>query len=294
MASESYFRKTGTALSLVFLLNLLLALAKLIGGGLIQSVSMQADGIHSLLDAASSAVAIIAIRVASRPPDEAYPYGHHKVETFASLCVSVFIFLGCIEIVRESYWRWMGAASPKPAMAGFVLMLVSMAINWAVSRWEQKKGALYKSEVMIADALHSRSDVWSSFSVIVSLAAARAGYPIVDPIVAVVIALIIGKAGAQILWESSKVLTDAGRIEAREIEAVVSEIQGVALCHKVRTRGNLGHVYVDLHIHVAPEMSMEAAHLLAHRAESAIMERFTEVVEVVVHLEPHLPGLAND
>jgi cation diffusion facilitator family transporter len=294
MASGSYSQKTGTALSLVFLLNLLLAFAKLVGGGLIQSVSMQADGIHSLLDAASSAVAIIAIRVASRPPDEGYPYGHHKVETFASLCISAFLFLGCIEIVRESYRRWMGAASPTPALSGFVLMFASMAINLAVSRWERKKGHLYKSEVMIADALHTQSDIWSSFSVIVSLAAARAGYPIVDPIVAVVIAAIIGKAGAQILWESSKVLTDAGRIEAREIEAIVSAIPGIALCHKVRTRGSMGHVYVDLHIHVAPEMSMEAAHLLAHQAESAIMAKFTEVIEVVVHLEPHLPGLAND
>ncbi len=282
------------ALSIVFLLNILLAFAKTVGGGLIQSVSMQADGIHSFLDAASSAVAILAIWVASHPPDDGHPYGHRKVETFASLCISVFLFLSCLGIINESYRRWMGETPPEPAAAGFVLMLVSMAVNLAVSRWEREAGRLYKSEVMIADALHTQSDIWSSFAVIISLAAARAGYPVVDPIVAVVIAAIIGKAGACILWESSKVLTDASRIRPQEIETLVGTLEGIALCHKVRTRGSMGHVYVDLHIHVAPDMRMDAAHILAHQAESAIMEKFTEVAEVVVHLEPHLPGLEND
>lgn len=282
------------ALSVVLLLNLLLAFAKMVGGRLIQSVSMQADGIHSLLDAASSAVAVLAIRVASHPPDDAHPYGRHKVETFASLGISLFLFLSCFEILKESYHRLVDVTVPDVTASSFVLMIASMAINRSVSHWEREKGQRYKSEVMIADALHTESDIWISFSVIVSLVATRAGYPILDPITAVVIAGVIAKAGAKIFWESAKVLTDASRIQPSEIEAIVSAIEGIALCHKVRTRGSMGHVYVDLHIHVAPKMEVEAAHILAHQAESAIMGKFSEVVEVVVHLEPHLSSLEND
>jgi cation diffusion facilitator family transporter len=287
-------RQVKKTLIVILGLNLLTALAKSIWGYWTESISMQADGFHSFLDAASNVIGLVGVWFASRPPDDTHPYGHRKFETFASFCISVFLFLGCFEILKSSYTRFQDGIIPEVTATSFMIMILTIAMNISISRWERKKGDLLKSEVLIADSLHTKSDVFASFSVIVSLAAGWAGYPILDPLVAVMIAFIIGKVGTQILMESSKVLTDYSRIHPGEIRDLVMQIDGIEECHAVRTRGSMNHVYVDLHIHVHPQMHLEKAHILAHRVEGEIMKRFSDVIEVVVHLEPHLPGLEND
>lgn len=287
-------RQVKKILLLILGLNLMTALAKSIWGYSSHSISMQADGFHSFLDAASNVIGLVGVWFASRPPDDTHPYGHRKFETFASFCISVFLFLGCFEILKSSYTRFLDGVAPEATATSFVIMLLTIAMNISISRWEKKKGDLLKSEVLIADSFHTKSDVFASLSVIVSLTAGWAGYPILDPLVAVVIAFIIGKIGMQILMESSKALTDYSRIHPREIHHLVMLIEGIEECHAVRTRGSMNHIYVDLHIHVHPHMHLEKAHILAHRVEAEIMNKFTDVIEVVVHLEPHLPQLEND
>jgi len=281
-------------LLVVLFANLTVAAAKIFWGRAAWSLSMQADGVHSLLDAAASAVAWIGLFLAARPPDDGYPYGRGKYETFASFCISVFLFFSCFEIVKHAVIRFQNGVTPEITATSFVVMLMTMAVNGAVSRWEKIQGKRYKSEALINDGLHTQSDLLASFSVMVSLVASRAGYPGVDLVVGLVIAAIIGKVGWRILSESSRVLADSSRIDPAQIKPVAMQIDGVLACHKVRTRGNLGQVYVDLHIHVPPEMSIAAAHIVAHRVESAVIQTFPEVSDVVVHLEPHLPELEND
>ncbi|MFQ5779976.1 MAG: cation diffusion facilitator family transporter [Nitrospiria bacterium] len=281
-------------LLIVLFFNLLTAAAKTSWGYWTQSISMQADGYHSFLDSASNVVGIIGVWVASHPPDASHPYGHRKFETFASFFISVFLFVGCFEILKSSYDRFFNAVVPEITETSFAIMLVTLAINYTISRWEKGKGESLKSEVLIADALHTRSDIFVSLSVIGSLAASWVGYPMIDPLIGIIIAIVIGKIGAHILSESSKVLTDYSRIDSREIHELVMKIDGVEACHAVRTRGSKSHVYVDLHIHVLPQMDMERAHTLAHRVEAEIMKQYPEVIEVIVHLEPHIPELEND
>ena len=278
----------------VLLANLGVAAAKIFWGGAARSLSMQADGLHSLLDAASSAIGWIGLFLAARPLDDTYPYGRGKYETFASLCISVLLFFTGFEIVQHAVARLQSGVTPEITSASFIVMLVTMAVNGVISRWEKVQGQRYKSEVLVNDGRHTESDLLASFSVMVSLVASFAGYPAVDLIVGLVIAGIIGKVGWQVLIESFRVLVDASRIDPDQISPVVMQIDGVLACHKVRTRGNMGQVYVDLHIHVAPEMSIAVAHILAHRAEAAVMQSFSDVAEVAVHLEPHLPHLEND
>lgn len=287
-------RQVKKILIVILGLNLATALAKSIWGHWTDSISMQADGFHSFLDSASNVIGLVGVWFASRPPDDTHPYGHRKFETFASFCISVFLFLGCFEILKSSYTRFQDGITPEVTATSFAIMILTIGMNIWISRWERRKGDLLKSEVLIADSLHTKSDVFASLSVMVSLAAGWAGYSILDPIVAVVIAFIIGKVGMQILMESSKVLTDYSRIHPREIHSLVMQIDGIEECHAVRTRGSMNHIYVDLHIHVHPQMHMEKAHVLAHRVEAEIMKKFSDVIEVVVHLEPHLPELEND
>jgi cation diffusion facilitator family transporter len=290
----SHFPHVRKVLFAALFLNLAAAILKTVWGHKTQSVSMEADGLHSFFDAMSSLVALIGIWVAGRPPDANHPYGHSKYEALASLCISVLLFLAGFQVMQESLMRFRQDSFPEVTPVSFVVMLATMGINWGVSRWEMKVGAEHKSGVLLADGRHTQSDMLASLSVLVSLTAGKAGYPMIDPIIGVLIAGIIGKVGANILVESTRVLTDSSRIDPAEIETIVMGVEGVRACHKIRTRGNMGQVYVDLHIHVPPEMTMESAHTLAHRAEAAVMQTFTEVAEVVVHLEPDISGLEND
>src|SRR3569832_2047067 len=292
--SESNLSQVNKILLIVLVFNLLAATVKAWWGYWTHSISMQADGFHSFLDAASNVVGLIGVWVASHPPDDTHPYGHRKFETFGSFCISVFLFFGCFEILKTSYDRFQSAAVPEITAASFIIMLGTVIVNLVLSRWEKQQGTQLKSEVLIADSFHTRSDVFASISVIASLAGSWAGYSFIDPLVGVIIAVIIGKVGGQILMESSKVLTDYSRIHPGEIHELVMKIHGIEECHAVRTRGSMSHIYVDLHIHVAPQMPLDKAHILAHKVEAEIMNKFSDVLEVVVHLEPHIPQLEND
>ncbi len=274
--------------------NVCLSLLKVGWGRKTQSIGMQADGLHEFLDAISSVIAWIAVEMTSRHPDAGHPYGHSKYETIASLCISIFLFSTCYVILTDSVLRLQTSRPPEVTPPSFIIMFVSMVIKAGLSRWEKQQGRLYKREVLIADGLHTQSDIFASASVILGLIATKAGFPVMDPIAGVLIAGIIGKTGWQILSESVRVLTDSSRIHPEAIEKLVMGIQGVEACHKIRTRGNMGHVYADLHIHVAPEMSVASAHVIAHQAEETIIRQFPEVKEVVVHVEPHLQTLEND
>lgn len=255
---------------------------------------MEADGIHSFLDATANITGLIGIWFASHPPDKAHPYGHQKFETFAAFCISVFLFFGCYKVLESSYLRFQDGSVTEVSTTSFAIMLITLVTNVFISRWEKGEGLRLRNEVLIADSAHTKSDIYVSLSVIGSLLATKAGYPQLDPIIAILIAVIIGKVGWEILFESSKVLTDVSRIESKEIVDLVMLIPEVEACHAVRTRGSMNHVHVDLHIHVNPKMSIEAAHETAHEVEAKIMDAFSEVAEVIVHLEPHIPNLKND
>lgn len=283
------YREVRKVLFSVLVLNLAVAGAKITWGRLTRLLSLQADGFHSLLDGASSIIGLIAVWVAAYPPDETHPYGHTKFETIASFFISVLLFLTCFTMLKESYGRLQKMDAPETTGMSLFVILITLVVNLIVTSWEKTKGKELQSEILMADALHTQSDLFSSLSVLVSWSASRLGYPLVDPIATLLIAGLIGKTGYRILEESSKVLTDYSWINPKVIQDLVMKIEGVYECHTVRTRGRQNFIYVDLHIHVHPGLETEQAHSLAHRVEAEIKKKFTKVVEVIVHVEPHLP-----
>ena len=152
--------------------------------------------------------------------------------------------------------------------------------------WERKRGRELRSEILIADSLHTRSDIFASISVLISLGAIYVGIPVIDPVAAFIIAILIGRTGYEILFEAAKVLSDYSRISPMLIRDVALGVKGVQDAHDIRTRGTATDVYVDLRLHVPPEIKIEEAHQLAHKVEDRIKEEFSEVTEVVVHVEP--------
>ncbi|HXC62459.1 MAG TPA: cation diffusion facilitator family transporter [Nitrospiria bacterium] len=280
------YKQVKNILSLTLFLNLLVAVIKLLWGRWTNSLSMQADGFHSLFDGASNIIGLVGIWAARHPPDDCHPYGHKKFETFAAFGISVFLFVTCFSILENSYARFQTGVVPDVPGLSFLIMLATMGINLFVTWYEQKQAVALKSGILQADSMHTLSDVYSSLTVLIGLAAVRLGLPILDSIMAVAIAGFIGRTGFKILFESSRVLSDASRVDPRLVKEVVMQVPGVKSCHSIRTRGLENHVFVDCHIYVQPDMTADKTHDLVHEIEDLIKKEMSEVVDVVIHVEP--------
>ena len=290
MDEDTAGQETRRILWVILGLNWAVAVAKLIYGWMTGSVSMQADGIHSSFDGMSNVIGLIGLWVAAHPPDAGHPYGHKKYETFAAAAIGLLLFGTCLYILRNSYLHWREGVVPEVTAVSFVIMFGTMAVNWGVMTWERRRGEVLQSEILVADSLHTASDILSSFSVLIGLAAVAAGYPILDPIAGVVIAGFIGHTGVLVLKEASQSLADRARIDVEAIRRVALTVEGVRCCDNIRTRGMARHVFMDLCIHVDPAMAIARAHTVAHHVEDRLKQAFPGVAEVVVHMEPEDHG----
>jgi cation diffusion facilitator family transporter len=270
----------------VLALNLAVAGAKLLYGAMTDSLGMQADGFHSLFDGVSNVVGLAGLWLAAFPPDADHPYGHKKYETLAAASIGAMLMMTCLYLLWTSYQHWLGLVRPQVTAASFGVMAGTMLINVGVMRWERRRGEQLRSEILTADARHTGSDILTSFSVLAGLAAAQMGYPLMDPAVAVAIAGVIAWTGVQVLWETSRSLTDVARLDPEAVRRVVLMNKAVSDCHEVRTRGLPDHIFVDLSVHVRATMSLTEAHDVAHQVEDSLKRQFEGVAEVIVHVEP--------
>ena len=271
----------------VLALNLAVAIAKIAFGYASGAISILSDGFHSLTDAASNVVGLIGVRAASRPPDADHPYGHRKYETVAAAAVTVFLSLVVIEVLRNAFNHLTGRALPHDiSVASFVVMLVTVAINLGVVAYESREAERLGSEILMADAMQTRGDVWSSVTVIAALVGARAGLPILDPLAALVVAGFIGHAGYQIARATTGILSDRIVISDADLEHVVMGVPGVLGCHHIRTRGSADHVFLDLHVWLPADMRLTDAHDLSHVVKDRLMARYPQIADAVIHIEP--------
>jgi len=270
----------------VLFLNWGVAAAKLLYGWITRSASMTADGFHSFSDGSSNIIGLIGIWIASRPIDKTHPYGHKKFETLTSIGISIFLFIVCINVVREGILRFLHPVIPQVNIISFLVMGITLAINIAVMIYEKRMGVVLKSDILISDALHTRADILTSFSVIITLIGIKFGFPILDAIATLVISGFIAHAAVDILKESSRVLSDGVAIPIEEIKRIVLSIRGVEECHQIRSRGRGDDIHIDLHVLVDPEMHMHRAHHLSYAIENKIKRDFHGVTDVVVHMEP--------
>jgi cation diffusion facilitator family transporter len=134
-----------------------------------------------------------------------------------------------------------------------------------------------------------KSDLYTSVSIIVRLAAIELGFPIIDPIVSVLISVIIFRAGYIIVKESSRSFLDMSRIEEEEIRELIIKIDGVNDCHKIRTRGSMGDIKVGMYLLVQSDMSLRDAHIIFHRVSKKLRAEYKDISDVIVHIEPSVP-----
>ncbi len=286
-ATQKHYSKIRYILLITLILNWLVAFAKIIYGILTKCESMTADGFHSLSDGASNIIGIIGIHFACQPTDKEHPYGHKKYETLFSLIIAAFLFILAFSLLKEGITHLRSPSLPRVDINSFVVMLFTMGINLWVMKYEAKKGRKLRSDILISDAMHTKADVFTSLSVIIALISIKLGFPILDPIVTIVISLFIAHAGYDIIKEGSAVLCDTAAIlNEQKIVDIVLGIKGVKTCHKIRTRGRPDDIHVDLHVQVNPEMHIAEAHKISSAIEEAIKKGVPEVTDVVVHMEP--------
>jgi cation diffusion facilitator family transporter len=269
-------------------LNLVATAAKLVVGYRTDSLSLIADGFDSAFDSAANVVGLVGIYVAAQPADEDHPYGHRKAETVAALIISSLLFLTTWELIQSAVERLRDPSiiHAEVNMWSFGALILSIVVHLGVAWYELRAGRRLRSDVLVADALHTRADVFVSLAVMGGLVAVRLGYPLADPILALVVALIIAKIGIDIIREGSPTLMDQVVIPPDEVTQIALSVPGVVSCHRVRSRGHEGDVYADLHIQVDPAMSTQRAHAIAHKVQHRIRTRRPDVQDVTIHVEP--------
>jgi cation diffusion facilitator family transporter len=285
--SGEHYRKIRGVLLIVLALNWGVAAAKIILGFFTRCQSMTADGFHSLADGSSNIIGLIGITLSSQPVDADHPYGHKKYETFFSLGIAALLILVAVNLFKGGAARLFHPVSPQADMRSFVVMTVTMLVNIRVMRYEYSRGKGLKSDILIADSMHTRADIFTSISVIVALVAIKLGYPIVDPVVTVVISGFIAYAAYRIIKEASRILCDTMAIEdVKKVTRLVMCVKGVRACHKIRARGRPDDICIDLHVQVDSDMHIDESHKICYAIEDALKAGIPDVTDVLVHIEP--------
>jgi len=267
--------------------NIAVVIAKAAIGMTAGSLAVLGDAVHSSVDAAYNVLGLVVVRVAAREPDEDHPYGHGKFETLGALSIVVFLSVTCFELVRSAIGHLLSGGHPvRVSDLGLVLLLATLLTNVVVAWYENARGRELSSELLIADAAHTRADVFITIGVLIGVLFSRRGFMWVDPAVAIAIALLIVRVAYQILSRAVPVLVDERAIPAPTIRQTAQAVEGVKSAYGIRSRGgNAGMRYAEVTIAVDPAANVADAHAIADAVE-ARLKKDLELEEVTVHVEP--------
>lgn len=274
--------------------NLALAGVKLLVGVIAKSQALIADSIHSASDVIGSVAVLIGLRAAERPPDQDHPYGHGKAESVAAIIVSVLLAVVGVEMGNssiKSLFTPLGA----PGFLAVWAAIGSMIVKEWMYRYKYNLGKKLKSQSLIANALEHRSDVFSSFAALVGIAGAIAGGWLgvpwmlyLDPVAGIFVSLLVLKMAYNILMESIHSTLDhvLHEDDTQELRQAILQVAGVTRIDSLRAREHGHYQIVDVKVGVNPHITVEEGHHIGKQVKHEIMEKFSEVRDVFVHINP--------
>lgn len=285
---EGNCKKVKFVLWIILFANLGVAMTKMVVGYLINSASLSTDGIHSLSDGLSNVVGLIGVTIASRPVDKEHPYGHKKSEIIASLFIGgMLLFLG-LKTLITGFGRFVNPGEISITLISLISLILTIGINIFVTIYERRKGEEYNSFILISDSIHTKSDIFISVGVLISLIGIRMGLPqIIDPIISIIISLFILRASYEIFKESIGILLDKAMIGEERIIEILNTFSEIKNIHNIRSRGVENDIYVDMHIMIDANTSTEDAHKLSHNIEREIKNNINPNCQVIIHIEPY-------
>ena len=285
---EENYKKVKFILWIILFANLGVAFTKIIVGYMINSTSLSTDGIHSISDGMSNVVGLIGIAIASRPVDKTHPYGHKKIEIVASLFIGGMLLLLGIKTLSNGFNGFTNPGEINITLISLISLLLTICINIFVTVYERRRGEEYNSYILISDSIHTKSDIFISIGVLISLIGIKMGLPqIIDPIISIIISLFILGASYETFKEAIGVLSDRAVIEETEVIKILECFEEVKNIHKVRSRGCLNEMYADMHIMIDSNTTTEDAHILCHNIESEIKSKINNNCQVIIHVEPY-------
>ncbi|MBL4712592.1 MAG: cation transporter [Gammaproteobacteria bacterium] len=276
------------------LVNLVLSIIKIIGGITGQSQALLADGIHSLSDLVSDGMVLVASKHANEDADEDHPYGHARYETLATvalgfLLIGVAVGIAYDAILRVEILRLQNAEDfIAPALYTLAIAAISIISKEVLYHATKAVADKIRSPLLEANAWHHRSDAISSIVVFVGIGATYLGYPLLDAIAAILVALMIAKIGLDLSRQSVQELVDTA-LEPEKVEQIkqtILNIDEVRQLHMLRSRRMGQNALVDVHIQVSPKLSVSEGHHISVCVEKAVIENFEEINDVTVHIDP--------
>ncbi len=285
------FRKIKKVLWIILGLNLVVAVSKIILGIFSGAISIFSDGVHSVFDSATNVVGLIGIKFAEKPADEDHPYGHRKYEAIASQVIFTFLVIAIWKIGENVFEK---ISNPSIIhydihWLAFAVLICCVIIDALVARYESKKGEQLKSVILKADAKHTKSHYITTGAVILGTLGIKIGLPpVIDPIAACVVVVFIGKLAYEIFKETSSVLSDKAldKDKIEKIKKIINSTYEVVACHKIRSRGDESHYFLDIHVLFDPRTPLFEAHQVCHLICAEIQREIPEIKDITVHPEP--------
>lgn len=272
------------------IVNLLLAGLKLTLGIFGRSQAVVADAVHSLSDMGTDLLVLIGLRFWSAPADEKHPYGHQRIETFVTLLISVLLAAVAVGLGWKAVQRIGAPAGCPPLSIALFGPLVSIVAKEILFRRTRAVGKRIHSSALIANAWHHRSDALSSIPALVAVTAASLSprWAFLDPVGALVVALLILKVAWDIASPALSELTEHGadHEDVQTIANLTRSVDGVCAVHKIRTRRLGAGWFVDLHVNVDGNQSVRQGHDIATNVQHRLLEDGPSVADVTVHIEP--------
>lgn len=275
--------------------NVLLTVAKFAAGILGRSTAMIADAVHSVSDVATDVVVIVFLRVSMRPRDTSHDYGHGKFETLATVAIAAALAAVAVGILINAVKSIAAFASgtvlSQPGSVALIAAAVSLVVKELLFRYTRKVGSRQRSPAVIANAWHHRTDALSSIGALAGIGGAiflGERWRVLDPIAAIVVSVLIGKAAVEMIIPGLNELLEASLPPEteREIMAIVRSVHGVRDPHSLKTRKIGAEIAIEIHVRVDSAMTVEASHNITEEVERELEMRFGPGTLVTVHVEP--------
>jgi cation diffusion facilitator family transporter len=282
----AHYASVQRVLVAVLAANLFVTAIKIFLGFVTGALAVIADGFHSLVDSSSNLVGLFAIRMARRPADDRHPYGYRRYETLGALAIGGLLLVAAWEIGTSIISRIISGAEPTINPLIIILIVLTLPLNILIVFIETRAGKQLNSEILLADAKHTQTDIYVTVSVILSLVGVWLGWIWSDALVATGVVFLIVRAAFSILSDTTRWLTDAKVADATKVEEVARAAPGVRFVHRIRSRGTPEAAFVDLHVKVSPEMGTAQAHAVATEVERRLVAQLPNILDALVHIEP--------
>lgn len=288
-AQNTRYREVRKVTLVGSVLDLLLGVVKIFVGWIAHSQALIADGMHSLSDLGTDLVVLYAAKHSHREADEDHPYGHGRIETIATVGLGITLTLVAIGIAYDAMQRLnQPELLARPGITALIVAIVSVISKEAIYHYTMRTAKRLRSNMLIANAWHSRSDAISSIVVVIGVAGTMMGYPYLDAVAAIAVAVMIAKIGFDLVRSSARELIDTA-LEPEVVESIRSEVfkvDGVRALHMLRSRRSGSAALVDLHLQVDPRVSVSEGHQIGDTVRRRLISRVEEVTDVTVHIDP--------